>query len=181
MPRLPALSLLAALALAACSDSTDSSNANTAQAALRDQSARSIGTATLTELSDGTVQVDVSVQHLAPGNHGIHVHGVGVCDAGAGFGSAGTHFNPTSKQHGLDNPNGAHGGDLPNLVVGADSSGALHTTTRRLTLTTGALNALDTDGAAIVIHAAPDDQVTDPYGNSGARVVCGVLQRNVSG
>ena len=167
--------VLSTLALAACSSSTDSSGRPSATAALQTTDARSVGTATLTQQDDGSVNVDVSVHGLPPGNHGIHVHTLGQCDASTGFGSAGTHFNPTSKQHGLDNPNGAHGGDLPNLVVAADSTGSLHTNTRRLTLSSGALDALDADGAAIVIHAGEDDQLTDPFGNSGARIVCGVL------
>ena len=143
-----------------------------ARATLRDSANAEVGTAEFRESGGGT-QLDVRVSGLAPGEHGIHVHMVGRCDAAIGFESAGEHLNPTNAQHGLDNPAGPHMGDLPNLVVSADSTGNLTHTSAQLRLG----DALDGDGAAIVVHAAPDDQTTDPSGNSGARVLCGEIER----
>ena len=103
-----------------------------------------------------------------------------MCDGStpSAFTSAGSHVNPASRQHGLDNPAGPHDGDLPNLVVGADSRGTLTATSSRVKLTTGAASLLDADGSAFVVHANEDDQMTDPFGNSGARVLCGVITAN---
>jgi Cu-Zn family superoxide dismutase len=117
--------------------------------------------------------LDVEATGLPAGTHGIHVHAVGKCDAPA-FTSAGPHLNPAGKMHGTMNPMGSHLGDLPNLVVGSDGTGSLSATLP------GSANLLgselfDADGAAIVIHGGPDDYRTDPSGNSGARIACGVL------
>ena len=100
---------------------------------------------------------------LPPGAHGLHLHAVGRCD-GPDFSSAGPHWNPANRQHGSENPQGSHLGDLPNLDVGADGNGSV-----TLTVPSG---FLDQDGAALVIHASPDDYRTDPSGNSGARISC---------
>lgn len=116
--------------------------------------------------------VHVEATGLPPGVHGIHVHTTGRCDA-PDFQTAGGHWNPGAKAHGRDNPQGAHEGDLPNITIAADGSGTLD-----FTLPGGTLDALlDTDGAAIVVHAAADDYRTDPSGNSGARIACGVIAR----
>ena len=175
--RLPsAASAVAALAfLAACSSSSDSNVTARANATLRDVNAASVGTVQLAELDNGDVDVTIQVQGMTQGMHGVHFHSIGSCDAATTFASAGSHFNPLSKQHGLNNPNGAHAGDMPNIEVAANGTGTLHTTTPRLTLSAGGISILDADGGAIVVHAGQDDQVTDPMGNSGARVACGVL------
>ncbi|MBV8971708.1 MAG: superoxide dismutase family protein, partial [Sphingomonadaceae bacterium] len=91
------------------------------------------------------------------------------------FASSGGHFNPTGKMHGRDNPMGPHLGDLPNVVVGKDGKGAVDVTVAGLTLTGGTTPLLDADGAAVVLHAGPDDYKTDPSGNSGDRIACGTL------
>lgn len=117
----------------------------------------------------GVLRLTVAVTGMAPGTKGIHVHTVGRCD-GPDFQTAGGHWNPTGRQHGRDNPMGAHSGDLPNLVVAADGRGTL-----TADLPGSAAELMDADGATIVIHAAPDDYRTDPSGNSGARIACGVL------
>lgn len=122
----------------------------------------------------GGVTFRVVATGVAHGVHGIHVHSVGRCDP-PDFASAGPHWNPAARKHGLSNPAGPHAGDLPNVEVAAN--GALDTmvTLAGATLNTaGAL--LDADGAALVIHAQSDDNVTDPSGNSGARVACAVIQ-----
>ena len=121
---------------------------------------------------DGSIMLSLRVEGLVPGRHGVHVHTVGRCDD-AGFASAGGHWNPGAKQHGLDNPKGQHAGDLPNLEVGADGRGML-----RYQLKGGSLDELlDADGAAMIVHLDADDQKSDPSGNSGDRIACGVFTR----
>jgi Cu-Zn family superoxide dismutase len=141
---------------------------------INDASGSLRATGSLKQRADG-IAVHVEAHGMKPGSYGIHVHTVGQC-SGAGFTAAGGHWNPTGKQHGRDNPMGAHEGDLPNLVIGANGSGVLDFTIAGGSLTTGPSALLDADGAAIVIHAAADDYKTDPSGNSGARTACGIVQ-----
>jgi superoxide dismutase, Cu-Zn family len=126
------------------------------------------GSATISGAGDA-MRLTVNATGMPPGSHGLHVHTVGKCDA-PDFQTAGAHWNPAMKQHGRDNPMGAHDGDLPNLVIDADGSGTVSAP-----LSGNASDLLDADGAAIVIHAAPDDYRTDPSGNSGGRIACGVF------
>lgn len=147
---------------------------------LVDGSGNPIGSVSLTQTANG-VAVTVNVTNataLKPGDHGIHFHAVGKCD-GPDFVSAGGHFNPTNKQHGFDNPNGPHAGDLPNFTVGPDTaSGGGYTftaMTNRITLPPGPTSIFDADGTALVIHMGMDDGKTEPAGNSGARVACAML------
>jgi Cu-Zn family superoxide dismutase len=145
-----------------------------------------VGAATFTQQRGShAVRVSVFAAGLQPGKHGIHIHSVGRCnpnsidpETGSPFYSAGTHFNPRMKEHGLRNPQGPHAGDLPNLKVGPAGVGSLRTTNNRITLRKGPEeNTLfDGDGSAIVIHENRDDQVTDPTGNSGDRIACGVIR-----
>lgn len=121
----------------------------------------------------GGLTVNVQATGLAPGQYGLHVHSVGKCDA-PDFKTAEGHWNPTGAQHGFDNPKGAHSGDLPNLTIGADGAGIVDFAIANAT----GDGLLDSDGAAIVIHAGPDDLRTDPSGDSGARIACGVLSAN---
>jgi Cu-Zn family superoxide dismutase len=109
----------------------------------------------------------VKVHDMTPGLHGIHLHATGSC--ASGFAAAGLHHNPLGAAH------GAHSGDLPNLVVNAAGIGRLEAVTTSATLTAGRVTLLDADGSAIVVHASPDDFVTQPTGGSGARVACGVV------
>ncbi len=112
---------------------------------------------------------------MSPGSYGAHLHAVGRCDP-PGFESAGPHWNPTGQKHGKDNPAGMHKGDLPNLLVGTDGRGSFEYTIPNAGLSGMLPNRLiDGDGAAVVIHASADDYRTDPSGNSGARIACGVL------
>lgn len=131
------------------------------------------GTATLAQQRRGTL-VRVRIEGLPAGTYAIHLHSVGKCEAPK-FTSAGGHFNPTMKMHGKDNSMGPHLGDLPNIVVGPGGTGTLDTTAADLTLVGGPAPLLDTDGAAVVLHAGPDDYKTDPSGNSGDRIACGAL------
>jgi superoxide dismutase, Cu-Zn family len=132
------------------------------------------GTATLTQNADGSM-LTVAVKTPAAMQYGMHIHGVGKCD-GPDFASAGGHWNPGAKQHGADNPMGAHMGDLPNLD---GMAGQTVTTEKQLpgVRLTGEGGLMDADGAALVIHAKPDDYKTDPSGNSGARIMCGVFRQ----
>lgn len=138
-------------------------------AQLQDPAGRAVGQARLEQRSGG-VSLSMRVEGVSPGTHGVHVHAVGRCEVPA-FTSAGPHWNPTGRQHGKDNPTGMHKGDLPNLTVGSDGRGSLSF------MLDGAVLAdmLDADGAALVVHAAADDYRTDPSGNSGARIACGVI------
>lgn len=157
------------LALAGCGQSR-------ATAELVNTSGQKVGTVTLVQRGDA-VELQVEATGLDPGAHGIHFHQVGLCET-PGFTSAGGHFNPLDKDHGLESPTGAHAGDLPNLEADASGKASYKTTTNRVTLDEGQLSIFDADGTALVIHASADDQVTDPAGNSGARVACGVLARD---
>jgi len=132
-----------------------------------------VGSAELTQTPDG-VKIDVTVSGLTPGMHGFHIHAVGKCEA-PDFKSAGGHFNPTGKKHGLKNPDGPHAGDMENLEVGADGTGSAEVLDKQVTLSEGANSLFHEGGTAIVIHASPDDEMTDPAGNAGARVACGPI------
>jgi Cu-Zn family superoxide dismutase len=139
-----------------------------------DASGAAIGTVRLTEDRHGIVHVSVKVRGLSAGLHGIHIHAVGACSPT--FLAAGGHYNPLTHEHGLENPNGPHAGDLPNLMVDAHGHGRLHARTDRVTLTAGPATLFDADGSAFIIHANPDDQVTDAgNGGSGARIACAVI------
>jgi Cu-Zn family superoxide dismutase len=146
-----------------------------AGARLIDASGHAIGWARLTEDAAGRLHLNVQVDGLTPGRHGIHLHAIGQCVAPT-FASAGGHHNPLGAEHGLENPAGAHAGDLPNLVVNVTGRGHLDATSHHATLSSGPVSLLDADGSAIVIHANEDDQVTNPTGNSGARIACGVIE-----
>lgn len=144
-----------------------------AQADLRDASGSPRGTATATQIGD-SIRVKIDAMNMTAGAYGAHVHTTGRCD-GPAFTSAGGHWNPTNRQHGKDNPAGMHMGDLPNLLVGTDGRGSMEITIPNAWIGGGGARLLDADGAALVIHAAPDDYRTDPSGNSGARIACGVM------
>jgi len=144
-----------------------------ASAPLLDASGVNVGTAMLTTSGDD-VRLSVTATRLPAGAHGLHIHQVGTCTP-PDFASAGPHWNPTGHQHGKDNPAGMHRGDLPNLLVGANGQGSIEYVLPSASI--GGGNAiLDSDGAALVVHATADDYRTDPSGNSGARIACGVFQ-----
>jgi Cu-Zn family superoxide dismutase len=128
-----------------------------------------VGRATVREVVGG-LRLTVAGVHLPEGQHGAHIHTVGKCE-GPDFMSAGGHWNPTMHKHGSMNPEGPHQGDLPNLVVAKNGKGNLGINLPGATLE----GLLDADGSAIVIHAKVDDMMTDPSGNSGARIACGVF------
>jgi len=146
-----------------------------ARADILDPAGKSIGTATLTEQKDG-VKIVLKVSGLTTGKHGFHIHENGVCTP-PDFKSAGGHFNPFHKQHGIDNPQGKHAGDIPNLEVGKDGAAEVTVVALGTTLGKGPGSLLKEGGTAIVIHADPDDNKSDPAGNAGPRVACGVVVR----
>jgi len=150
-----------------------------AYAIVNDSSGKQIGIATLTQDATGAVHVQMHAQGLTPGLHGVHFHAVGSCVPPA-FTSAGGHFNPEAKHHGLSNPAGPHAGDLPNMTVDASGNANYSATTNRVSLTAGANNLLDADGTALVVHAAADDNMTDPAGNAGGRIGCGAVRSGVA-
>ena len=148
-----------------------------AHADIMDAKGAKVGTAKIKAVKDG-VQISVKVMGLAAGDHGIHVHTVGKCE-GPAFASAGGHFNPTSAHHGMNNAADPHPhlGDLPNIKVGADGKGSATITAKGVTLGDGANSLFHDGGTALVIHAKADDYMTDPSGNSGDRIACGVISK----
>jgi Cu-Zn family superoxide dismutase len=166
---------LASLLLTGCAG-LDVAAPSPGRAELRNAPGIVVGTATFTQVGSA-VRIVLEVHDLPPGVKGVHVHEVGTCE-GPAFTSAGAHFNPHERQHGaLNHPRGPHAGDLPNLTVGADGKGRLESTTELLSLGPGLGSVFDADGSAIIVHAAPDDFRTDPTGNAGARIACGVIER----
>lgn len=166
----------AALLLNACTAASPANQQPPARAlsgVLRDAGQRDVGRVELIERGDSTL-IRLSVRGIAPGEHGVHVHAQPRCD-GPDFASAGGHFNPDGRQHGMLNPAGPHAGDLPNLVVRPDSSGAMEHTTARISLQPDAANAFDAGRGAVVVHAGRDDMRSDPAGASGARIACALL------
>jgi Cu-Zn family superoxide dismutase len=145
------------------------------KAVLKDAQGKDVGTATFTP-AEGGVKIHVQVANLPPGKHGMHVHAAAKCES-PDFKTAGGHFNPSAKKHGLHNPEGAHAGDVPNLTVGKDGKGKATVTAKGATLGEGEGSLFGPDGTALVIHADPDDEKTDPAGNSGARIACGVIEK----
>ena len=161
--------LLSAAVLAAQNPAT------TAKADLADSQGKRVSTAELTQAPDG-VKIALTVSGLAPGQHAFHIHAVDKCE-GPDFKSAGAHFNPYNKKHGLKNPEGPHAGDMENIEVGSDGTGKAEVLNKQVTLGDGPNSLFHEGGTAIVIHASPDDNMTDPAGNAGARIACGVITK----
>lgn len=158
-----------------CASATAEKEPLSAEAGLKDKDGKDVGRATLIETADG-LRIAVTGYRLPPGTHGLHIHAVGACQP-PDFASAGAHFNPSGKKHGSQNPEGPHAGDLPNLVVAASGETGLDITTKGVTLDPGANSLLGPGGTSLVVHAGPDDLKTDPAGNSGARIACGVITK----
>jgi Cu-Zn family superoxide dismutase len=134
-----------------------------------------IGTAELRP-SHGGVKISLNVSQLPPGTHALHIHAAGKCDS-PDFKTAGPHFNPVGKKHGSKNPEGPHAGDLPNFEVGPQGTAKVSLRATRVSLGDGPNSLFHADGTALVIHEKADDYMTDPVGNAGARIACGVVHK----
>lgn len=164
--------LVATLAISAFTFAGNA-DAGTARADIKDADGKKVGEAVLEDKAGG-VEITTTLYGLPPGTRAFHVHEVGKCEPP--FESAGGHFNPTNKQHGTSNPRGPHAGDLPNLQVGQDGRAKVVTTIKGASLDGGTNALLGGTGSALVVHEGADDHKSDPAGNAGKRIACGVIQ-----
>jgi Cu-Zn family superoxide dismutase len=148
---------------------------NSIKVEMKDLQGASVGTATLSTAKGGGVAIALDLKNLAPGEHAFHVHQVARCEPP--FATAGPHFNPAAKKHGLENPDGSHAGDMTNITVAADGTAKVVVVNAQVTLGEGPNSVFVNGGTSIVIHAKPDDMKTDPAGNAGDRIACGVIAK----
>ncbi|MCK9915104.1 superoxide dismutase family protein [Microbacteriaceae bacterium K1510] len=163
-----------ALAALLCTAAALPAAAQSASAPLKNAEGKEVGSVNLTQTHQG-VLINVSVKGLPPGEHAFHVHAVGKCEPP--FTSAGGHFNPTNHKHGMMAPEGQHAGDMPNLHIPQSGELTVEVLNTNITLEKGKPNSVyDADGSAVIIHAGKDDYKTDPTGDAGGRIACGVIE-----
>lgn len=153
-------------------------NESTLEVALFNSYGDEVGKAIFTEHPEG-VEIDLEVEGLTPGFHGIHIHEKPLCE-GPDFKSAGNHWNPENKEHGLLHPEGAHLGDLPNILADEMGKATYTLMVNGATLLDKKHSLFEGEGTSIIIHEDLDDGMTQPSGGSGERVVCGVISRDES-
>jgi Cu-Zn family superoxide dismutase len=163
------------LLLAGCSLMAAEKAPKTAKAELRNAQGQPVGTASFKQARDG-VSISLRVFSLPPGTHAFHIHTVGKCDP-PDFKTAGGHFNPENLKHGLNNPAGPHAGDMPNVTVGQNGKGSASFLNKRVMLGEGTNSLFREGGTSLVIHEKADDNMTDPAGNAGNRIACGLIEK----
>ena len=141
---------------------------------IKDAKGASVGMAMISAAKDGGISIDLDVKGLTPGEHAIHIHSVAKCE-GPAFTTAGPHFNPATKKHGLQSPEGPHAGDMMNFTVAANGTAKATVTNKAVTMADGANSIYANGGTALMIHATADDMKTDPGGAAGDRIACGTI------
>jgi len=166
---------LVALALATGAFAAGAGAQGMAHVDMKDAAGKSVGMAMISAAKDGGVSIALDVKGLPPGEHALHFHQTAKCEAP--FTSAGGHFNPAAKKHGMENPEGPHAGDMANFTVAANGTAKTTIVNKQVTMGDGANSIYANGGTALMIHAKGDDMKTDPAGNAGDRIVCGLVTK----